>query len=398
MHIKLVVNAFPVNSETFIVNLVIGLEAKGHIVSICAMSKSTHEQFFKEKIATWSRTISIMPFSKNKFALGVDIVKLLFTNTKKCIYYISKKGIIKGIISATQFSELSINNPDIIHFAYSGIAISFLDILPDIEKSKIMVSCRGTAEKVKPLIDINRREKLISLFTHCDAVHCVSEDMQQEMTQYELNTSKSFINYPSIDTNYFERSKPYNSSSKKHFTIVSTGRLHFSKGYVYSLQAMKILKEKGFLFTYLIIGDGSEYDMLSYMIHQFGLIENVKLLGKKKSEEVRKILLDADIYLLTSIYEGVSNAVLEAMSMKIPVVATKAGGMGEAIVNEENGILVERFSPNSIADGLIKLIESVALRKKISENSRGIILEKFHISRQIEIFEQQYKKLYSTKK
>jgi glycosyltransferase involved in cell wall biosynthesis len=130
--------------------------------------------------------------------------------------------------------------------------------------------------------------------------------------------------------------------------------------------------------------------MLQYMIHELGLENEVILTGKVSSTEVKRILLESDIFILPSLYEGIANAALEAMALQLPLITTRSGGMAEVIDNEVNGIIVERFDSYAIAKAIIKLIQNPSLRLAISEESRKVIEEKFNIEYQLAVFEKYY--------
>lgn len=384
MRINLIVNSFPSASETFLFNLAAGLESRGHTIKVCALTRSNHKHLYKNAQQEWSGNLSVLSYHTLIFSfleLNVRIVNKF-----------RKFGFKNGLKYAVYEYFAAQGNPDLIHFAYSGIGITFLPVLNGLKerKIKLVVSCRGSAEKVKPLIDKTRALKLSKLFSQCDLIHCVSEDMLRGLFQFGLDKHKAFVNYPSVNTDYFKRGKQYRISKDQPLQIVTTGRLHFQKGYVFALQAIREVVNRGYSLQYTIIGDGPDYAMLVYLIHELDLSKHVKLTGKIGSDEVKMKLEQADIFLLPSLYEGIANAALEAMSMQIPVVSTNSGGMAEVIDNWVNGVIVERFNPQAISDSIIKLIEQPELRLKISGASRGIIVEKFNLIKQLDYFESAY--------
>jgi colanic acid/amylovoran biosynthesis glycosyltransferase len=374
---------------------VVGLQAKGHRVSVCAMTPSKHSSFYAIRMHEWSKELDILPFSLTGFKKIFSITLLLLQNSMLFLKNRQFVGLKKGILNTVYEVYFTKNNPDIIHFAYSGIGVQFLNILPYLKNKniKIVTSCRGTAEKVRPIVEPIRKEELRQLFSLCDIVHCVSVDMMEGLMKYGLQKDKSFVNYPSINIDFFKREIPYFTLDKKNIKIVTTGRLHFSKGYIFCLQALKIVKENGFEFTYTIIGDGPDLHQMKYLIDQFGLNDQIILKGKVNSTEVKKILLESDIFILPSLYEGIANAALEAMALQLPLISTKCGGMEEVIENEVNGMLVNRFDENELANAIINLIQNPVLRMKISNASRTIIEEKFKIENQLIVFEENYLKV-----
>jgi colanic acid/amylovoran biosynthesis glycosyltransferase len=134
------------------------------------------------------------------------------------------------------------------------------------------------------------------------------------------------------------------------------GRLSFEKGYNYALHACKLLKNSGFKFKYHILGDGPDKCILQYIINDLGLLNDVELYGKVNGDKVNQILQQSDIFLLPSIYEGISNAALEAMASGVPIISTDAGGMEEVIEDGVNGRIVKRYNSIELYNALTWMI------------------------------------------
>jgi glycosyltransferase involved in cell wall biosynthesis len=114
------------------------------------------------------------------------------------------------------------------------------------------------------------------------------------------------------------------------------------------------------------------------------------------SNQIVATLSKADIFLLPSISEGLSNAALEAMSMELPVISTLAGGMNEVIKDGENGLLVGLFSPDQISQRIAFLIENQTEARKLGQNARKTVLDRFQIQQQIRVFSEVYQQLTSS--
>lgn len=393
MHIKLVANSFPAASETFLFNLVTGLEKRGVKVTVCASARTKDMGLYAHRMKHWSGNIQYISFKPKSISNIIQITKLVTLNPIFLSKAIQARGIREGFKYFIKLKSLLKGTPDIVHFSFSGLGISYLECLPHLQKLliKTVVSCRGTAEKVKPLLEPERRKKLQLLFSQVDLVHCVSKDMMESLLALGLTHGKAFVNYPSIDPSNFKRTDPIPIDNKPVKDIVTTGNLNFAKGYIFALQAMKILKERGLKFRYHILGDGPDRAMITFTIHEFGLTNEVILHGRVSSLEVVQQLNQADIFLLPSVYEGLANAALEAMAMEIPLVTTKAGGMSEVVQHKQNGMLVECFNGLAIADGIGELLLSPELRINMAKVGRETVEKKFKLENQIDIFLHQYK-------
>ncbi|MDN5203101.1 glycosyltransferase family 4 protein [Fulvivirgaceae bacterium BMA10] len=390
MKIAIVVNSFPTISESFIVNKVIGLNEKGFEITVIAFNKKNDASFYRGRLKNKRIKKLYVPNGNNPFqVLGyflrypIRFVKLVFVVIRK--FGIGKDSM-KNFLKAIPYK---VANFDIVHFEMSGIAADNAEILDLIKPAKLYLSCRGSAEKVKPLIDQDRRKILNEVFQKADRVHCVSEDMLGTVERYGLKKEKGFINRPAIFPDLFHRSNEY--TEHEQLRILTVGRLNWQKGYVFALKAMQQLKADGLNFLYEIIGAGEDLPMMTYLIDEFKLQDHVLLLGKQSGATVRNKLESSDVFLLPSLYEGISNAALEAMAMEVPVLSTKSGGMEEAIDDGMSGYLVECASPEQIAHRLHEIASDFENRKKIGQGGKEKILKEFQMSRQVEIFDKEYR-------
>jgi glycosyltransferase involved in cell wall biosynthesis len=395
--VNIVVNNFPAPSETFLFNLVTGLEKKGFKVTVIAHVKSLDKNLYKDNISLWSGRIKYLK-NKNYFNLFYFIFCII-KNFYLFLKIKSNEGFKNAIFQVSVFNVLTHNNPDIIHFSYSGIAVKYLPIIDELnKKSSTLVSCRGTSEKVKPFIDNNRKRELSELFLSIGMIHCVSEDIFKSISPLGLDANKAFINKPAVIlSNYKFKIRTLPKPNEK-VVLLTTGRLNFQKGYIYSLLACKILIERNIQFEYHILGDGPEKNQLIFLISELGLNNIVHLHGKVSSKIVNKYLDKANIFILPSIYEGISNAALEAMAMGVPIISTNAGGMDEVVQNGINGFLVDRFDYNALANGLIKLIENYDNAIKMAESAHQTIINFHNLDFQINLFMNKYSELYLNKK
>jgi colanic acid/amylovoran biosynthesis glycosyltransferase len=282
---------------------------------------------------------------------------------------------------------------DIVHFAYSGIAAAWLDALPLLAPARLVTSCRGSAERITPLVDPQRAEQLREVFAKMDRVHCVSLDMQQTCASYGLDPSKAFVNHPAIHASAFTRSSPYPARTTGPFRLVSTGRLHWAKGLEFALLAVAQLRAAGQDVHYDLIGSGPDESRLRYAARELGLAEYVTFRGNQSIAEVRTALEAGDVYLLASVSEGISNAVLEAMAMQLTVVTTDAGGMIEAVRHGIDGLVVPTRDPAAIAHAIATLLAEPARRIELGQAARRRVESDFTLARQIETFEREYRSL-----
>jgi colanic acid/amylovoran biosynthesis glycosyltransferase len=133
-----------------------------------------------------------------------------------------------------------------------------------------------------------------------------------------------------------------------------------------------------------------------YTIDDLGLQDDVRLLGKCTPEKVRDTLRRTDIFLLTSLSEGISNAMLEAMACELPVVATDSGGIREAVTDGLEGYIVPTRDVVALAQSLEILWQRPELRQTMGNAARQRVLKEFCLEQQTNAFLSFYRNALQT--
>jgi glycosyltransferase involved in cell wall biosynthesis len=137
----------------------------------------------------------------------------------------------------------------------------------------------------------------------------------------------------------------------------------------------------------LVIGDGSERERLESCAREVGVESAVRFLGHR--EDARELLAACDLYANSSISEGISLTILEAMAARLPVVATRVGGTPE-IVDGSCGRLVPSRDPGALAAALAALAADPGLRQTLAETARARVEQQFTLDRMV----REYRDLY----
>lgn len=162
---------------------------------------------------------------------------------------------------------------------------------------------------------------------------------------------------------------------KRTKTVVQSGRLVDFKNQLMLIRAFVKVHEKFPDYDLKIYG-GDSYDgtkeLLEELIKEKRAEDYVTLMGA--SDSLEKDLADAALYAFSSDWEGLPNALLEAMALGLPVVATDCpcGGPRTVMKNEENGLLIPVKDEDAMAEGICRLIEDPALAERLGENARKI--------------------------
>lgn len=122
----------------------------------------------------------------------------------------------------------------------------------------------------------------------------------------------------------------------------------------------------------LIVGDGTERPLLEAMAHELGLARDVTLTGRVSDEDLVALHTAGTVFCMPSPAELQSIATLEAMASGQPVVAVDAGALGELCQHERNGYLIAQDDDETMAEGLLAIIQDPALRQEMSEQSLAI--------------------------
>jgi glycosyltransferase involved in cell wall biosynthesis len=155
--------------------------------------------------------------------------------------------------------------------------------------------------------------------------------------------------------------------------ILIVGRLSREKDHLTLLRAVDRLPSN--LNPHLlVVGEGPERGRIEQEIRQRGLTEHVTLTGLQRSAEPYYRI--ANLAVLSSLSEGSPNALLEAMSAGVPVVATNVGGIPEIVTDGESALLVPAGDVESMAAAMAKLLTDTSLAQRFVERGRSLVLEK----------------------
>lgn len=157
------------------------------------------------------------------------------------------------------------------------------------------------------------------------------------------------------------------ASNERKNKIVTVGRLEKQKNHKILIDAFCEVCKKYPQYCLEIYGNGTLREYLEEYIKEKDVQNNVTLMGEKSN--VHECIKDAKIFVLSSDYEGLSNALLEAMMMGIACISTNCAGSDEVIENEKNGILVNTGDSCGLANAIINLIENEEQRKSIEKNA-----------------------------
>ena len=210
---------------------------------------------------------------------------------------------------------------------------------------------------------------------HLDRIVAVSEEIKSKLVKKGLKGSHVVTIENGIDLDEFgEVSSIDRMALKKNlgipsdsFVVGSLGRLTPQKGYTYLLESAKKVVSRNSDAVFVIAGDGPLKNYLKQYSETLGIQEKVRFLGFR--EDVLDVLRMMDIFVLSSIDEGLPMAMLEAMAARTPVVVTSVGDIGKVIKSRINGCLVEARDAAMLAEEIEYLINNKSVRDSLCKNA-----------------------------
>ncbi len=164
--------------------------------------------------------------------------------------------------------------------------------------------------------------------------------------------------------------------------LVNVGALVPHKGQKFLVDAMATVRRQIPDAQLVIFGEGELRGALETQIREHDLQKHVVLAGFR--EDVLSLTKSADLFVMSSVTEGLGSTVLDAMAMGLAVVGTHAGGIPEAVEDEVTGVLVPPGQADALAAALVRLLGDAGLRARMGEAGRARVRAEFGVDRLVE--------------
>lgn len=261
---------------------------------------------------------------------------------------------------------------------------------------KVIINVHDVTSRILEHSKLKRHERfllrwLVQLFyPRADLIVAVAEGIKRDLVEnFKISAQKIAVIYNPIDVQGIRRraAEPVLHpwlNNKEILLIVAVGRLVKLKGFELLIRAFARLSQK-LNARLIIIGEGEERQKLEQLIDSLGLSERVALLGFQ--ENPWKYMACVDLFVLSSLTEGLPNVIGEAMALGLPVLATDCSpGIREYLQDGQYGLLVPPGDVNALAQGLERLLTDSKLRQRLAQNAyKGV--EAFDLSRIVEAYE-----------
>ena len=248
---------------------------------------------------------------------------------------------------------------------YQGLYIQLLATAAGRFKAKkkaawIHMKFRHTPEQI-----VSFKEEYVSF----DRIFCVSDDLKKHFISHYGMEEKTETLYNLFDMEQIRNlaEEPVEWYGEDKTVLCTVGRISSEKGQMMIPDIAADLKNKGFDFVWLVLGDGQQKQELADRVKSCGLEKNVILAGNKVNPY--PYIKNCSIYVQTSLSEGFCTSTMEAKILGKPVVTTNVAGMKEQFTDGYDALVVDSFEPHDIAGKLEQLMESENLRKEFSVNT-----------------------------
>jgi len=234
---------------------------------------------------------------------------------------------------------------------------------------------------------------------HYDRVFCVSDDLFAAARRCGVSARNCVLLENGIDTHEYSRRQSTADAKlalgfpPDEFLIGAVGRLSPEKGFDLLLRAVRSLRDRGSNVRLVIVGEGDDRPRLEALRAGLGLEGAVRFAGWQSDA---KLYFEAmDLFVLSSLREGLPNVLLEAMALGVPCVATRIAGVPKLIEHDASGQLVEPGDAAALADGIFRTIGHSELCSRYAGAARRTIGERYDFARRTARLADAYDELLS---
>jgi colanic acid/amylovoran biosynthesis glycosyltransferase len=385
MRITYLINQYPKVSHTFIRREVIALERQGFEIQRLALRGWDEKLIDLDDIAEQQKTAYVL--KNGVFALLVSAVKVLMQKPIQffCALLLAIKMGVKAdrpilfhfiyfleackvFLQAKQFNSQHLHahfgtNPSEIVMlvnALSGLPYSFTVHGPE-------EFDRPNFLKLAEKINCSKFVVAISSFGRSQLMRWIEFSKWNKIKIVHCGLEPSFYNVATVAMPAAPR-------------LVCVGRLCEQKGQLLLIEAAKNLHEQQIAFELILAGDGEMRAEIESLIVQYRLQEKVKITGWISSAEVRNAILASQILVLPSFAEGLPVVIMEAMSLRRPVISTYIAGIPELLIHRENGWLCVAGDVRNLTDTMREaLLTPVTKLQKMGDAAYERVITRHHI-------------------
>ena len=218
-------------------------------------------------------------------------------------------------------------------------------------------------------------------FRKVDAVIAISEGVKRVLVQSGLDPARVSVVPSGIDFSVHKTGLPRDYLHKEcgfepgDYLVGIVAQLEDHKGHHYLIEAANILKEKTRKVKIVVVGEGSLRMELTKQAQTLNVKDLVYFMGFRA--DIPRILASLDLFVLSSHLEGLGSSIMDAMACRLPVVATRTGGIPELVKNGETGLLVPPRNPEALAEAILTLYRDKRQAARLAQAGYDFVHERF---------------------
>ena len=390
MKVAFFLTNFPTLSETFILNQISGLIDLGVDFDIYAsvnpQESKVHPQVEEYKLLERAYySDSLDPIFK-RLTKGMNIV--LKDSYKNPLAYTEaiKSRSLRDLFYVNNFlANESKKSYDLIHAHYgSNGLIGAILKEAGVFRGKLITSFHGY--DFSKLINERGSETYKELFRIGDLFTANTNFTKGKLIELGCSKSKIVMLPVGMDINFFNFRERY-LRDRSLVKLLTIARMVEKKGLEYAIKAVSRVAQKYSNIEYNIIGDGILRSRLENLIKGLGISDKINLLGWKTQEELKSLLQEAHIFILTSVtagdgdMEGQGLVLQEAQAVGLPVLSTLHNGIPEGVIDGKSGFLVPERDVDALVKKLEYLIEHPELWPEMGRYGRKFVEERYDIQK-----------------
>lgn len=217
----------------------------------------------------------------------------------------------------------------------------------------------------------SRKNLYKKVFEKVDVIVCQSETWKNTFSKEfpDVDIDRFKVIYNGVDTEDYQF-KESSDNNRASLNLLFLAWVDRNKGIYELISACEKLKQDGFDFNISICGNGKDFDKVSKYVLDNNLNCFIKMEGWIGREKKMSFLSKTDLFVLPSYFEGMPNALLEAMAVGVPAIATSVGAIPDVILDKENGYLIEPKNSSALYQALKVAIENPERLKSMRSNAR----------------------------
>ncbi|KPK66855.1 MAG: hypothetical protein AMS21_00140 [Gemmatimonas sp. SG8_38_2] len=389
MRLAYFTNTYPRATDTFVRREVIGLRKRGFDVVTYSVRKTGSDHDVEDEVIREKRN--------TRYILPINVLGLFLLNLKTLLR--DPRRYISTAVLACKTSRPGIKG----HFLQLAYLLEATVLAKMVKEDRVehLHNHLGDNSGTVTLLAAKLADVPYSISIHgphifFDGLHwalnkkteyaeficCIGHFCTSQMMLYSDKAfwSKFKIIRCGVDLDQFE----YRAPERKAKKMVYVGRLSSEKGIPILFESLGKLKEQNYDVELTLLGDGEDRDFLENLAKEKGIEDRVVFGGFVDQATITEILRASDIFVLPSFAEGIPVALMEAMAIGIPVIATYVGGVTELVVDQITGQVVFPSDANGLSEAIARYVDDPEFCRVVSRNAREKVAAEFNIEDQVD--------------